>query len=40
MDEFCDYGELEMMREYVDDVKVVQKRIADAELLIDWIKKV
>jgi dynein heavy chain len=40
IDEFADYGELEMMREYVDDVKLVQKRIVDAEILIEWIKKV
>ncbi len=40
IDEFADYGELEMMREYVDDVKLVQKRIVDAEIVIDWIKKV
>ncbi|CAF0708408.1 unnamed protein product [Brachionus calyciflorus] len=38
IDEFTDYGELEMMKQYVDDVKNVQKRIADAEKLIDWIR--
>jgi dynein heavy chain len=40
VDEFTDYGELEMMREYVDDVKTVQKRIAENETLIDWIRNV
>lgn len=40
IDEFSDYGELEMMKQYVDDVKSVQKRIVDAEKLIDWIKNV
>lgn len=40
IDEFSDYGELEMMRQYVDDVKSVQKRIAEAEKLIDWITNV
>ena len=40
VDEFTDYGELEMMREYVDDVKTVQKRIAENETLIEWIRNV
>ena len=40
IDEFTDYGELEMMKQYVDDVKNVQKRIVDTEKLIDWIKNV
>ena len=40
IDEFSDYGELEMMKQYVDDVKNVQKRITDAEKLIDWIRNV
>lgn len=38
IDEFTDYGELEMMKQYVDDVKNVQKRITEVEKLIDWIK--
>ena len=38
IDEFSDYGELEMMKQYVDDVKSVQKRIIEAEKLIDWIR--
>ena len=40
VDEFTDYGELEMMREYVDDVKNVQKRITENEILIEWIRNV
>lgn len=40
IDEFSDYGELEMMKQYVDDVKNVQKRIAEVEKLIDWIRNV
>jgi dynein heavy chain len=40
IDEFTDYGELEMMKQYVDDVKSVQKRISEAEKIIDWIKNV
>lgn len=38
IDEFTDYGELEMMKQYVDDVKIVQKRIHEAENIIDWIR--
>jgi dynein heavy chain len=40
VDEFTDYGELEMMKQYVDDVKSVQKRIGEAENLISWIQNV
>lgn len=40
IDEFTDYGELEMMKQYVDDVKSVQKRIHEAENTIDWITNV
>jgi len=40
IDEFSDYGELEMMKQYVDDVKSVQKRIVESEKLIDWIRNV
>ncbi len=40
IDEFTDYGELEMMKQYVDDVKNVQKRIVEVEKLIDWIRNV
>lgn len=38
IDEFSDYGELEMMKQYVDDVKSVQKRINEAEATIEWIR--
>ena len=40
IDEFADYGELEMMKQYVDDVKSVQKRIHETENTIEWIKNV
>ncbi len=40
IDEFSDYGELEMMKQYVDDVKNVQKRITENEKLIEWIRNV
>lgn len=40
IDEFSDYGELEMMKQYVEDIKNVQKRIVEAEKLIDWIRNV
>jgi hypothetical protein len=40
IDEFSDYGELEMMKEYVEDTKNVQKRITDAEKSIEWIRNV
>jgi hypothetical protein len=29
-----------MMKQYVDDIKNVQKRINEAEKLIDWIRNV
>ncbi len=38
IDEFSDYGELDQMKQYVDDTKNVTKRINDAEKLIDWIR--
>ena len=38
IDEFTDYGELEMMKQYVDDIKIVQKRIHESENLIEWIR--
>ena len=40
IDEFSDYGELEMMKQYVEDTKNVQKRIVEAEKQIDWIRNV
>ena len=32
VDEFNDYGELDMMQQYVQDVRTVQKRITDAQV--------
>lgn len=40
IDEFADYGELNMMGEYVQDVKGIQKNIADVEREIEWINQV
>lgn len=40
IEEFTDYGEIDMMKQYVDDAKNVQKRINDAETAIEWIKNV
>uniref|UniRef100_A0A5K3F991 DHC_N2 domain-containing protein n=1 Tax=Mesocestoides corti TaxID=53468 RepID=A0A5K3F991_MESCO len=41
VDEFNDYGEvnLEMVTQYVNDVRVVYKRIAEAESVREWINK-
>lgn len=39
VDEFNDYGELDMMNQYVQDVRAVQKRLADAQDQIEWINK-
>lgn len=38
IDEFSDYGELDQMKQYVDDTKNVSKRINDANRLIEWIQ--
>ena len=38
--EFAEYGELEMMVQYVNDVRAVQKRLADAQDNINFINKV
>lgn len=42
VDEFNDYGELDMqmMMQYVQDVRQVQKRIGEAETELQWINKV
>lgn len=40
VDEFNDYGELDMMQQYVQDVRAVQKRLADVADQISWINKV
>ena len=37
VDEFNDYGELDMMPQYVQDVRAVQKRLADCCLEIEWV---
>ena len=39
VDEFNDYGELDMMQQYVQDVKAVQKRLADAQEQITYVNK-
>ena len=38
-DEFSDYGELDMMQQYVLDVRAVQKRLGDVQEQIVWINK-
>ena len=40
VDELADYGELNMMDEYVQDVKQIQKKIVEAENEIEWINNV
>ncbi|PVD24358.1 hypothetical protein C0Q70_14839 [Pomacea canaliculata] len=39
VDEFNDYGELDMMQQYVQDVVKVQRRISDLQEQIEWINK-
>jgi len=39
VDEFNDYGELDMMQQYVQDVRAVQKRLIEAQELIEWVNK-
>ncbi|XP_064606960.1 dynein axonemal heavy chain 12-like isoform X2 [Liolophura sinensis] len=39
VDEFNDYGELDMMQQYVQDVRALQKRLADVQEQITWINK-
>lgn len=41
VDEFNDYGEVdaEMMAQYANDVRVVFKRVSEAESLREWINK-
>jgi len=38
-DEFSDYGELDMIQQYVIDVRNVQKRLGDVQEQITWINK-
>lgn len=40
VDEFNDYGEMDMMPQYVNDVRVVQKRLQEVQEQITWINKV
>lgn len=40
VDEFNDYGELDMMQQYVQDVRQLQKRLNESQELISWINKV
>lgn len=37
VDEFNDYGELDMMQQYIADLRVVQKRMTEAQETIAWI---
>ncbi|XP_073425921.1 dynein axonemal heavy chain 12 [Dendrobates tinctorius] len=39
MEEFAECSELDMMQQYVTDVRTVQKRIADAEEAVSYINK-
>ncbi|CAF3634232.1 unnamed protein product [Rotaria socialis] len=39
VDEFADYGELNMMGEYAQDVKQIQKKIVEVENEIEWINQ-
>lgn len=38
-DEFNDYGELDSMAQYVNDVRLTQKRLADAQEQIQFVNK-
>lgn len=38
-DEFTDYGELDMMQQYIIDVRAVQKRLSDAQEQVVWINR-
>lgn len=38
-DELSDYGELDMMQQYVIDVRNVQKRLTDVAEQIVWVNK-
>ncbi|KAK7490595.1 hypothetical protein BaRGS_00018198, partial [Batillaria attramentaria] len=39
MDEFNDFGELDMIQQYIKDVMAVQRRIDAVQELIEWINK-
>ena len=38
-DEFNDYGELDSMQQYVNDVRQTKKRLDDANEQIQWVNK-
>lgn len=40
VDDFADNGELSMMGDYAKDVKLVQKKVTDVEIEIEWINQV
>lgn len=40
VDEFNENGELDMMQQYVADVRGVQRRLVDVQEQITWINKV
>ena len=40
VDEFNDYGEVDMMQQYVKDAMQVQRRVMELRDAIDWIHKV
>lgn len=40
LDEFADYGELNMMIEYAKNVNLLQKKIVKVEGDIEWINQV
>ena len=39
VDEFNDYGELDMMAQYVQDVRAVQKRLSECIADIEWVNQ-
>lgn len=40
VDEFNDHGEVDMIEEYVKDIRLVQKCLSDVAEQITWLKKV
>lgn len=40
VDEFNDFGELDMMQQYIKDGAAVQKRLNEARTQVTWINKV
>ncbi|XP_033102995.1 dynein heavy chain 12, axonemal-like isoform X1 [Anneissia japonica] len=37
--EFSEYGEMDMMVQYVNDIRAVQKRLAESQETINWVNK-